>query len=246
MRSLDFSGFAAYARDDHPETSICNPTEPHAATGYQGTPPEEEASSHEPHCRPQDACCLSGVGLTALRGLADTLCLKPAESVLIFGAGGGVGHMAVQLACRMGTRVLAVASGDDGTKLARRLGADIAVNGRSNDLLTAAGRFAPEGVDAALLTAGGENAEKVLTVVKSGGRIAFPSGVQPEPEARPGVRIQSYNGEPDADIIDRLNSLIESGPFDVHIDRTFALDKAADAHIALDDHYLGKLALTID
>ena len=43
--------------------------------------------------------------------------------------------------------------------------------------------------------------------------------------------------------IDKLNQLIEAGPFEVHVARTFALEQAADAHRALEEHYLGKLAL---
>ena len=58
--------------------------------------------------------------LTALQGLDDMLDLKPGETLMIFGAGGGIGHLAVQLAKRMGARVLAVASGEDGVALARR------------------------------------------------------------------------------------------------------------------------------
>ena len=47
----------------------------------------------------------------------------------------------------------------------------------------------------------------------------------------------------DHEIIEKLNRLIEAGPFEVHIARTFSLEQAADAHRALDAHYLGKLAL---
>ncbi len=81
--------------------------------------------------------------LTALSGLDDMLGLKQGETLMIFGAGGGIGHMAVQLAKRMGARVLAVASGDDGVALARRLGADAVVNGRKDDVAAAAREFAP-------------------------------------------------------------------------------------------------------
>ena len=53
----------------------------------------------------------------------------------------------------------------------------------------------------------------------------------------------AYDGEPDREIIDKLNRLIEAGPFEVHIARTFPLEQAADAHRALEKHHLGKLAL---
>src|SRR5262249_60428589 len=52
--------------------------------------------------------------LTALHGLDSVLGLKEGEALMIFGAGGGIGDLAVQLAKRMGARVLAVASGADG------------------------------------------------------------------------------------------------------------------------------------
>jgi NADPH:quinone reductase-like Zn-dependent oxidoreductase len=181
--------------------------------------------------------------LTALRGLDDTLGLKAGESVMIFGAGGGVGHLAVQLAKRMAARVFAVASGDDGVALARRLGADAAVDGRKADVAAAARQFAPAGLDAALLTAGGEAAERALSAVRDGGRVAYPNGVDPAPRARPGITVKAYDGMPSPDTIEKLNRLIEAGPFEVHVARTFPLNQAADAQRALDEHYLGKLAL---
>jgi NADPH:quinone reductase-like Zn-dependent oxidoreductase len=180
--------------------------------------------------------------VTALRGL-DLLEIKPGSSILIYGASGGLGHLAVQLAKRMGARVLAVASGDDGVRLARDLGADAVVNGHGGDVAAAIREFAPGGLDAALITAGGEGADKAAGAVREGGRVAYPHGVEPEPQAGPGVAVHSYNGDPDPSILQRLNRLIEAGPFEVHVDRTFTLDQAADAHRSLSRHHLGKLAL---
>ncbi len=181
--------------------------------------------------------------ITALRGLDDNLGLKKGESLMIFGASGGIGHLAVQLAKRMGARVLAVASGSDGVALVRKLGADAAVDGRKDDVAAAARNFAPNGLDAALLTAGGGAAENALTAVRQGGRVAYPNGVEPEPKARPGVIFHNYDGTPDPQTFEKLNRLIEAGPFTVHIARTFTLDRVADAHRALETHHLGKLAL---
>jgi NADPH:quinone reductase len=187
--------------------------------------------------------------MTALRGLDDTLGLKPGESVMIFGAGGGIGHLAVQLAKRMGGRVLAVASGSDGVALAKKLGADAVVDGRKDDIAAAARQFAPDGLDAALLTAGGSAADKALTAIHAGGRVAYPNGVEPIPNPPSGVEAKAYDGMPDPQAIEKLNRLIESpgGPgtdaFEVHIARSFPLDQAAEAHRALEEHYLGKLVL---
>jgi NADPH:quinone reductase-like Zn-dependent oxidoreductase len=181
--------------------------------------------------------------LTALRGLDDRLGIQPGESVLIFGASGGIGHMAVQLAKRMGARVLAVASGSDGVALAKRLGADAVVDGHRDDVRAAARQFAPRGIDAALLTAGGKAADQALESLREGGRVAYPTGVEPQPKARPGITMASYDGDPTPEAIARLNRLIEKAPFEVHVARTFPLEKAGEAHEALNQHFLGKLAL---
>src|SRR5262245_1757435 len=204
------------------------------------SPIPESLTTEEAGVMPVDA-------MTALRGLDDTLRLKRGESVLIFGASGGIGHLAVQLAKRMGARVFAVASGDDGVALVKRLGADAVVDGHKDDVLAAVRAFAPDGLDAALLTAGGDAAENALAAVREGGRIAYPNGVEPEPRPpRAGVNISSYDGTPDPVAIKKLNQLIETpgaASFEVHVARTFGLDQAAEAHRALDRHYVGKLAL---
>ncbi len=191
----------------------------------------------------EQAAVMGSDALTALRGLDEMLGLKQGETLMIFGASGGIGHLAVQLAKRMGVRVLAVASGDDGVALARRLGADVVVEGHTGDVAAAAREFAPDGLDAALVTAGGEAADRALKAVRNGGRVAHPTGVMPEPKVPPDVRLISYDVEPNQEVMDKLNRLIEAGPFEVHVARTFPLDRAADAHRALDEHYLGKLAL---
>jgi NADPH:quinone reductase len=193
----------------------------------------------------EQAGVMGGVGTTALRGLDDTLRLQPDESILIFGASGGVGHLAVQLAKRMGARVLAVASGNDGVSLGEALGADAVIDGHTDDVLAATRRFAPNGLDRVLLTASGDVAEQAMLGVRDGGRVAYPYGIHPEPRLRPNVQLSGYYGSPDADIIKRFNGLIEAGPFEVHIARTFPLAQVAEAHRVLTSHYLGKLALRV-
>lgn len=182
--------------------------------------------------------------LTALSGL-DLLGLRPDDTLLVFGASGGIGHLAVQLARHSGIRVLAVASGDDGVALARRLDADHAIDGRKDDVVAAASEFAPGGLDAALVTVGGETAEKSLRAVRNSGRIAWPNGVLPVPVTSLGATVSYYDGNRSRTATDRLNAVIEASSFEVHVARTFPVEHVADAHRALTDHYVGKLALEV-
>lgn len=194
----------------------------------------------------EQAAVLLTDALTALTGLEKFLGLKSGESLMVFGASGGIGHLAVQLAKRLGAKVFAIASGDDGVELCKKLGADSAVDGRGDDVLNFAKEFAPNGIDAALVTAGGPETDEALSAIRRGGRIAYPHGVMPEPTAPDGVAIEAYDGENTPELIERLNSLIESGPFEVHVDETFSLEEASKAHAALDEHHLGKIALRVE
>ncbi|HXQ73308.1 MAG TPA: NADP-dependent oxidoreductase [Pyrinomonadaceae bacterium] len=190
------------------------------------------------------AAVLPTDAVTALKGL-EVLDLQADESVMIFGASGGIGHLAVQLAKRMGARVFAVASGEDGVRLAKQLGADEAVDGRSDNVLEVVRKFAPNGIDAALVTAGGDATDRALSVIRSGGRVSYPNGVEPAPKPPAGVTADAYDGEGGREAIDELNRLIEAGPFKVHVHRTFPLEQAAAAQAALEEHHLGKIALKV-
>lgn len=191
------------------------------------------------------ASVISGIGLTALRGLEDILQLSPGESVLILGASGGVGHVAVQLAKQMGARIFAIASQEDGVAMVSGLGVDKVVGGRSGAVLKAAKAFAPDGFDAALLTAGGEIASSLVECVRDGGRVAYPNGIYPIPEATHLVDVIGYHGEPEQEILKRLYQRLNTGGIDVHIAGVFPLMEARQAHEALQGHYLGKLCLKV-
>ena len=193
----------------------------------------------------EQAAVLPSDAVTALTGLEKVLRLKRGDSLMIFGASGGIGHLAIQLAKRLGARVFAVASGSDGVALAKKLGADSVIDGKGDNVLEAAKEFAPEGIDAALVTAGGAKTDRVLSAIRRGGRVAYPNGVMPEPHGPSGVQIEAYDGEANPALIRRLNSLIEAGPFEVHVDRAFPLEEVVKAQKALDEHHLGKIALRV-
>jgi NADPH:quinone reductase-like Zn-dependent oxidoreductase len=189
----------------------------------------------------EEAGALGADGITALCGL-EALQLARGEKVLIFGASGGIGHLALQLARRMGAEVFAVASGEDGVALVRRLGAAEAVDGKHGAVADALRRFAPDGLDKALVLASGKGLETALSHIRKAGRIAYPNGVEPEPMAPAGVAVQAYDGVPSPERFARLNELIAQGPFHIEV-KFYPLDKAAQAQRDAERHHLGKLAL---
>ena len=185
-------------------------------------------------------------GLTALQGVDDALQRKAGNTVLIHGASGGVGTLAVQFAKLRGARVLATASGADGVALVRRMGADVVVEGRTGDIVAAARLFARNGVDAVLALAGGKQLTRCLDALRKGGRLAYPNGIEPEPRKRNGIEFLSYDAVPGVDQFRRLGNAVVRARLKVPIAATFKLSEAAKAHERLAaGHVVGKVALRI-
>jgi len=192
------------------------------------------------------AGAVPALGLTALQGVDDTLQLAEGESVIVHGASGNVGMLAVQIAKYRRARVLATASGTDGVEFVRRLGADDVVDGRRDDIVAAAKRFAPDGNDASLAFAGGKELTRCLDALRDGGRVVYPNGVEPEPRKRRGLRIKAYDAEPGRRQLERLGRVIEEAHPKIPIAEVFSLEDAAKAHDRLQrGHVLGKIVLSI-
>jgi len=193
----------------------------------------------------REAGAIATTGLTALQGI-EHLGVKRGEAVIVHGASGGVGTLALQFAKLRGARVLATASGRDGVSLARRLGADLAVDGKKEDIEAAARRFAPAGVDAVLATAGGKSLEQCLRALRRGGRLAYPDGVEPAPRKRAGVKVIVYDAEPGVRQFQRLGKAVEAAEPKVVIAASVPLAQARKAHERIErGHVLGKVVLRI-
>jgi NADPH:quinone reductase-like Zn-dependent oxidoreductase len=188
----------------------------------------------------------AATGLTALQGIDDKLALRRGETVLIFGASGAVGTLALQFAKRMRARVLATASGRAASALVRRLGADGVFDPRSEQSTEKLASLAPDGIDAVLALAGGDTLERCLTLVRRGGRVAFPNGIEPEPRRKPGIRLLSYDAEAGPKQFARLEQAVTEARLQVPIAATYPLSSAAKAHARLDrGHVLGRIVLRI-
>ena len=184
--------------------------------------------------------------LTAIQGIDDALHLKKNERVIILGASGGLGVFAIQFAKLRGARVLAIASGQDGVALARRLGADAAIDGRGDDVAGAARALAPDGIDAVLALIGGKTLTKCLDTLRPGGRLAYPNGIDPVPRKRRAVKTKPYDGMAGRTQFERLSRAVTAARLQVPIAAEFALAEAARAHERLaQGHVVGKVVLRI-
>ena len=185
------------------------------------------------------------IALTALQGV-EALEIAKGESVIVHGASGNVGMLALQFAKGRGARILATASGKDGIQFVRRLGADLAVDGKRSNITSAARDFAPGGVDAVLAFAGKKNLTRCLDALRKGGRVAYPNGVEPEPRKRCGVRIEAYDAETGMRRFERLRRAVEESGLQVPIAEVFDLAQAGDAHRRVSKgHVLGKIVLRV-
>jgi len=194
----------------------------------------------------REAGAVAATGLTAIQGVDDILHVKRGESVVIHGASGAVGSLALQFAKMRGARVLATASGKDGIAFVRDLGADAAADGRRDDLKAAAREFAPGGVDAVLAFAGGKPLTRLLDALRRGGRVVYPNGVEPAPRKRRGISVKSYDATPGVREFERLGRALEKARLEVPIPASYPLAQAAKAHKRLDKgHVLGRIVLRV-
>jgi NADPH:quinone reductase len=194
-----------------------------------------------------EAGAIGTTALTAIQGIDDALHVKKGDAVIIHGAAGGVGTLAVQFARLRGARVLAIASGEDELALARKLGADAVVDGRQGDVTSAVHAFAPGGADALLALASGDALVQAMAALRPGATVAYPHGVSPAPQPREGLRIVGYDAVPGPAEFARLNTAIEAAHLSVPIAAQFPLSEAAQAQARVAaGHVLGKVVLLIN
>jgi NADPH:quinone reductase-like Zn-dependent oxidoreductase len=149
------------------------------------------------------------------------------KTVLVNGAGGGVGHLAVQVAKWKGARVIAVASGKHEGML-RDLGADQFID----HTLTAAEDVAKH-VDLVIDAVGGANMERFLSVITRGGALFLvnPMSFSGHKEAADlGIIVSSTQVRSSGTQLAEAGRLLEDGTVRVVIDSTFTLAEASEAH----------------
>jgi NADPH:quinone reductase-like Zn-dependent oxidoreductase len=185
-------------------------------------------------------------GLTAQQGIDKHLRVRKGETVLIFGASGAVGTLAIQFAKRHDARIIATASGKKAKLLVRRLGADGVFDARGKRAVEDLRKLAPRGIDAVLALAGGESLDRCLEVVRSGGRVAYPNGVEPEPRHRANLRQFSYDAKGGRRAFDDLRRAAQKARLGVPIAKVYTLAQASKAHAQIErGGVVGRIVLRI-
>lgn len=193
------------------------------------------------------------VGGTAWRTIVTFGDAGPADSVLVHGGSGGVGHMAVQLAAVSGARVVATAGSERARDAIREFGADAAIDYARSDLGDAIREAAEGPIDLILDPHTGEYLDLDVDLAANGGTIthingAFPAIPHPDGTRTKELTIQgvAMHNTPDVGAVMRdLATLFESGDLVPHVDRTVDPTDVVDAYRALSaDHIVGKIVLT--
>jgi len=176
-------------------------------------------------------------GITAITAV-DALELSEGDVLLVVGATGGVGTLAVQLAARAGARILAPALPEDESFL-RELGVSDILP-RDGDVAAAVRDLVPDGVDA-LLDLVNYAPGTYDAALKEGARVASPTGAAGEGPGRSMVM-----AAPTAENLRRLGALLADGTLHIPVQATFELAQAPDALSALPgEHTQGKLAIRV-
>lgn len=170
------------------------------------------------------------------------MALDSETTVLINGAAGGVGHLALQLAKWKGARVIAVASGAHETFL-RELGADEFI-----DYTKERPEDVAHDVDLVLDTVGGPDSRRFLRTLKRGGSLypVYFGEFDDEENARLGVTVTATQVRSHGAQLVELGRLLDAGTVRVAVDSTFPLADARAAHErAARGHIQGKIVLTV-
>ncbi|KAA5835956.1 NADP-dependent oxidoreductase [Saccharopolyspora hirsuta] len=222
------------------------PLFPRAASAYAEvvSAPALHLARKPPSLSHVEAAALPVVGLTAWQGLVDLGGVSEGARVLVHGGGGGVGHVAIQIAKALGAHVITTASGGK-REFVEGLGADEVVDYTAVDFAEVI-----RDVDLVLDTLGGDAVERSLAVLRPGGHLVTAvaegdSELAAEFEAA-GMRFSGIAVDPDPVALRGLAELVEQGRLRVHVQETFPFERVADAHRLLDGgHLQGKLVLTV-
>lgn len=182
------------------------------------------------------------VGLTAYQSLFQFGRLQPQQTLLILGASGGVGTMAIQLAKSAGANVIGVA-GAKNQKYMKELGADETIDYSKGHVGEEVEDIAPDGVDFIFHCSRGDSLQQSIGTLKNGGQLI--SITNSDPEIPEDIKFQYVFVEPNAKQLKHIQELADEGKLTVPISKTYTLNEADQALRDIESlHTRGKTLIT--
>ncbi len=182
------------------------------------------------------------VGLTAYQALFQYGNLQEDHTLLILGASGGVGTLAIQLAKSAGATVIGVAS-DENEDYMKDIGADYTIDYKAGDVGEAVRSVAPEGVDFIFHCSRGNSLDQSIDTLKSGGQLI--SITNSQPDVPDDISFQYVFVEPNASQLQHIQELADKGKISVPIFTTFDLEEVGTALQEIESlHTRGKTVIT--
>lgn len=197
-----------------------------------------------------EAAALALVGITAHLGLFRHGRLAAGETVYVPGGTGGVGSLVIEMAKAVGARVITAAGSPEKQAQCRKLGADLALNYKSDDIPARIREFAPEGVDVWYETQREPNLEVSIPLLRKRGRMILMAGRAAKPPLPLGSfyprdcsihGFAMFNATPEeqrrcaADIGD----WVDQDRLHPHVGKVFPLEEAAAAQAFLEANTIG-------
>ena len=192
----------------------------------------------------ETAASLGLAGIAAL-DLVDAVDPKGGDVVLVAGATGGVGSIAVQLAAQRGATVVATAKAGDEAAFVRGLGASETVDYAAGGVAEQVRARYPAGIDAVIDTINRDEAASALAgLVRDGGRLATTQGTaDADGLATRSVGATNIVASPTPAKLASLAAPAASGDLVVHIQQTFALADVDAALAAFSAGTMGKIVV---
>jgi NADPH:quinone reductase-like Zn-dependent oxidoreductase len=189
----------------------------------------------------EEAAAIPIGALTAWQSIFDLANLSSGQRILITGASGGVGSMAVQLAKAKGAFVIGTASGKN-EQFVRDLGADEFV-----DYTLQPFESVVKDVDVVFDTIGNDTQERAFQTLKQGGFLVTSAGTPSAAKAHEfGVAAAFVFCKPNAQQLAEINQLIEEGKLKIHIETVLPLTEVKKAHqLSQSGRTRGKIVLQV-
>lgn len=204
------------------------------------------------------------VGITSWLGLRQHARLSAGETLFVNGGSGGVGSTVVQMSKALGAKVITTAGTDEKAQLCRKLGADVTINYKTEDVDARIREAAPDGVNVWWETLREPDFERTVNLLAPRGRMILMAGRDARPIFPVGpfyvkdcslFGFAMFNATPDEQrqAATDINAWLADGLLRPQIGTILPLDRAAEAHQLQEDNTLnkqgtltGKIVLTVD